>query len=76
MFGRHNTEVGVNFDQYDNIPVDISDKSIEPLENFEDLTLDDQISKNLERLNYKRPTPIQKYSIPTGLKHKDMMACA
>jgi hypothetical protein len=28
IFGRHNTEVGVNFDQYENIPVDCSDKSI------------------------------------------------
>jgi len=56
--------------------VDCSDKSIEPLEDFADLKFDDQIAKNIERLGYKKPTPIQKYSIPTGLKRTDLMACA
>lgn len=76
MFSRHNTEIGVNFDQYDNIPVECTDKSIVPLENFDELELAEQIKSNLERLNYKKPTPIQKYSIPTGLRRMDLMACA
>jgi len=58
MFSRHNTEIGVNFDQYDNIPVECTDKSIVPLENFDELELAEQIKSNLERLNYKKPTPI------------------
>lgn len=28
------------------------------------------------RLNYSKPTPIQKVSIPVALKHRDLMGCA
>jgi len=41
MFDRHNTEIGVNFDQYDNIPVECTEKEIVPLENFDELQLNE-----------------------------------
>jgi ATP-dependent RNA helicase DDX3X len=31
---------------------------------------------NLKVINYTKPTPVQKYSIPIGLAGGDMMACA
>jgi len=31
---------------------------------------------NITRAKYKKPTPVQKYAIPTVLKERDLMACA
>jgi len=34
------------------------------------------LEANIKRLKYTKPTPVQKYSIPIGLKGRDLMACA
>nr|XP_027206392.1 DEAD-box ATP-dependent RNA helicase 37-like [Dermatophagoides pteronyssinus] len=36
----------------------------------------DEIKKNIERVGYDKPTPVQKYGIPILLGGHDLMACA
>lgn len=31
---------------------------------------------NILRMNYKKPTPVQKYAIPSVMQKRDLMACA
>eukprot|EP00427_Karlodinium_veneficum_P054850 CAMPEP_0169425422 /NCGR_PEP_ID=MMETSP1017-20121227/68559_1 /TAXON_ID=342587 /ORGANISM="Karlodinium micrum, Strain CCMP2283" /LENGTH=649 /DNA_ID=CAMNT_0009535259 /DNA_START=72 /DNA_END=2019 /DNA_ORIENTATION=+ len=64
IFGSHDGNVGINFDKYDDIPVEMSGSGSEKELN------------NIERCNYSRPTPIQKYAVPTALSGSDCMCCA
>ncbi len=43
---------------------------------FHDLGIDPKIVKELDRLNFTTPTPIQKKSIPAGIKGDDIIAIA
>jgi len=43
---------------------------------FQNLKLNSQILKALEKLNYKEPTPIQSQAIPPILDKKDVLGCA
>ncbi len=43
---------------------------------FDDLGISPKLLKAIDRLKYKVPTPIQKESIPFGLKGKDIIALA
>eukprot|EP01038_Epipyxis_sp_PR26KG_P004064 gene4064-5808_t len=75
----HTTEVqtaGINFDKYDNIPVEVSAGCPEPYNEFTVDTIGVQLLKNLVLTKFAKPTPVQKYSIPIGLSGGDMMACA
>ena len=47
-----------------------------PITSFEDADLPPALAANTVRCNYTKPTPVQKYSIPIGLAHRDLMACA
>ena len=38
--------------------------------------LDEMILANVRLAKYKKPTPVQKYSIPIGHAGRDLMACA
>ena len=67
---------GINFDKYDDIPVDTSEGCPEPFLEFTKETVGDALLKNLALTKYTKPTPVQKYSIPIGLSGADMMACA
>jgi len=67
---------GINFDKYDNIPVETSEGCPEPYSEFTAETVGEQLVKNLALCRYQRPTPVQKYSIPIGMEGGDMMACA
>ena len=75
----HTQEVqtaGINFDKYDDIPVDVSEGCPEPYLEFSKDTIPEALLKNLALTNYLKPTPVQKYSIPIGVSGSDMMACA
>lgn len=75
LFSGPNT--GINFDKYEDIPVDPSGNDIpKPIELFDDVEFGPVIRNNIELSSYERPTPVQKYSLPIILKKRDLMACA
>ena len=72
-------EQGINFDKYDEIPVEVTGKgkeSIKPIQFFEQAQLFNTLRENVKRVNYTKPTPVQKYAIPVVLGGRDVMACA
>eukprot|EP00428_Durinskia_dybowskii_P069887 CAMPEP_0170388304 /NCGR_PEP_ID=MMETSP0117_2-20130122/18012_1 /TAXON_ID=400756 /ORGANISM="Durinskia baltica, Strain CSIRO CS-38" /LENGTH=648 /DNA_ID=CAMNT_0010644215 /DNA_START=60 /DNA_END=2006 /DNA_ORIENTATION=+ len=77
LFHTEETQTaGINFDKYDNIPVEVSAGCPEPYTEFTVDTIGAQLLKNLVLTKFTKPTPVQKYSIPIGLGGGDMMACA
>jgi superfamily II DNA/RNA helicase len=69
---------GINFDKYDDIPVETSGSGEIPagIEHFMDANLGEIMKNNLELANYSKPTPVQKNSIPIVTSRRDLMACA
>ncbi|KAI8333293.1 P-loop containing nucleoside triphosphate hydrolase protein, partial [Choanephora cucurbitarum] len=68
---------GIHFDQYDTIPVEASGRSVPPcIEEFTSPPMDAHLLNNIELARYKKPTPIQKASIPIVMHSRDLMACA
>lgn len=75
VFGNENT--GINFDAYEDIPVETSGHDVPPhVDTFEQLELGEALMSNIRRCKYTKPTPVQRYAIPIGLAGRDMMACA
>jgi ATP-dependent RNA helicase DDX3X len=76
LYGEcHST--GINFDKYDDIPVEISGTDVpDQVVEFKKEDIGSSMTANLERCGYTRPTPVQKNSIPIGLMGRDLMACA
>ncbi|RPA84962.1 DEAD-domain-containing protein [Ascobolus immersus RN42] len=70
-------QTGINFDNYDDIPIEVTGRDVpEPVTAFTVPPLDDHLISNLELSGYKKPTPVQKYSIPIVMGGRDLMACA
>ncbi|KAG8387353.1 hypothetical protein BUALT_Bualt02G0012600 [Buddleja alternifolia] len=68
---------GINFDAYEDIPVETSGKNVPPPVNtFADIDLGDALNLNIKRCKYVRPTPVQRYAIPISITGRDLMACA
>ncbi|KAI9664988.1 MAG: DEAD-box ATP-dependent RNA helicase [Bathelium mastoideum] len=68
---------GINFEKYDDIPVEASGQGVpEAVTRFTNPPLDDHLLTNIELAGYKVPTPVQKYSIPIVMIGRDLMACA
>lgn len=71
---------GINFDSYDAIEVEVSGRdteSILPLNSFRTAAdMPAEITANIVRVRYDKPTPVQKYAIPILLADRDLMACA
>ncbi|KAI4663879.1 DEAD-box ATP-dependent RNA helicase [Alternaria triticimaculans] len=81
LFGMPNDpskqQTGINFEKYDDIPVEASGQGVpEPVTRFTNPPLDDHLLSNIELSGYKVPTPVQKYSIPIVMGGRDLMACA
>lgn len=81
LFGSPNDPTkqttGINFANYDDIPVEASGHNVpEPVNAFTNPPLDDHLLSNIKLANYKTPTPVQKYSIPIVMNGRDLMACA
>jgi ATP-dependent RNA helicase DDX3X len=71
------THTGINFANYDDIPVEASGQDVpEPVTTFTNPPLDDHLISNITLARYSIPTPVQKYSIPIVMGGRDLMACA
>jgi len=77
LFGNQ-VSSGINFDKYDDIPVEVSGREVPPreFEQFEDAQLGDILTRNINLAGYKVPTPIQKNALPIVMAGRDLMACA
>lgn len=68
---------GINFDKYDEIPVEMSGRACpQGIESFDEADLPESLRRNLRLCGFAKPTPVQKHSIPIGMAQRDMMACA
>ncbi|CAE8621931.1 unnamed protein product [Polarella glacialis] len=81
VFGerKEKTGGGIDFDQYDKIPVEVTGEGNElfkPISTFPEFKLSAALQWNLDRCGYERPTPVQKHAIPIVVGGRDLMACA
>lgn len=68
---------GINFDAYEDIPVEASGRDIPPAAStFAEIRLGERLSDNIRRCKYVKPTPIQRHAIPIAVAGRDLMACA
>ncbi|KAL7613536.1 hypothetical protein Lser_V15G06486 [Lactuca serriola] len=68
---------GINFDAYEDIPVETSGVNVPPPVNtFAEIDLGEALNLNIRRCKYIKPTPVQRYTIPISLAGRDLMACA
>ena len=68
---------GINFDAYEDIPVDTSGNNVPPSVNtFAEIDLGNALNQNIRRCKYVKPTPVQRHAIPIVLAGRDLMACA
>ncbi|XP_046904167.1 ATP-dependent RNA helicase DDX4-like isoform X3 [Hypomesus transpacificus] len=68
---------GVNFDKFDNIQVEVRGRDPPPaIMSFEEAGLCPNLSRNITKSGYKKPTPVQKHSIPIVSTGRDLLACA
>ncbi|KAL5545597.1 hypothetical protein UlMin_005284 [Ulmus minor] len=68
---------GINFDAYEDIPVETSGGNVPPPVNtFAEIDLGEALNLNIRRCKYVKPTPVQRHAIPISLAGRDLMACA
>ncbi|MCD9560971.1 hypothetical protein HAX54_019838 [Datura stramonium] len=68
---------GINFDAYEDIPVETSGDNVPPPVNtFVEIDLGEAVNQNIRRCKYVKPTPVQRHAIPIALAGRDLMACA
>ncbi|PQQ20275.1 hypothetical protein Pyn_15921 [Prunus yedoensis var. nudiflora] len=69
---------GINFDAYEDIPVEASGADIPPpVDTFHEIDLGECLNHNIKtRCKYVKPTPIQRHAIPVVMAGRDLMACA
>lgn len=71
---------GINFERYQTINVFAtigrSKSEADSIQSFDEARFEPEIMRNLKGMEYKKPTPVQKFAIPNALKGFDVMACA
>jgi ATP-dependent RNA helicase DDX3X len=68
---------GINFDNYDDIPVETSGNDVpDCIDTYSVDTIGEDLYRNTQLCGYSKPTPVQKYSVPIGTAGRDLMACA
>ncbi len=78
LFEREDQQTtGINFDNYDKIPVETSGDDVpDPIEEYSVDSIGEDLYRNTQLCGYNKPTPVQKYSVPIGIQGRDLMACA
>lgn len=83
LFGDVTGAVGIDFQRYDEIQVEMSGNghdTIQVRNSFNELSqvynLNPWLTENIQRCKYQRPTPVQRYGIPTAIRGFDFMCCA
>lgn len=75
-----NVSAGINFDQYNNIPVNATgpnyNEKTSNISSFSELSLHRIVRDNVVLAHYDHPTPVQKHAIPIIAANRDLMACA
>jgi superfamily II DNA/RNA helicase len=73
----HSAPQGINFDTYDDIPVEATgDNCPKSIATFDELNFHEIVANNIKLSKYTKPTPVQKYSMPIISGKRDLMACA
>lgn len=73
----HFQSSGINFDNYDEIPVEATGENVpECITEFTTPPIDELLMSNIKLARFTKPTPVQKYSIPIISQGSDLMACA
>lgn len=68
---------GINFQKFDNIPVQVSGENIpEPIQRFSEIAKDPSVVEAVKKSGYQTLTPIQKYGIAIVMNKRDLMASA
>lgn len=68
---------GINFDNYDDIPVEASGEDVpDAITSFTAPPLDELMVENITLSRFTKPTPVQKNSVPIVANGRDLMACA
>ncbi|XP_044506208.1 DEAD-box ATP-dependent RNA helicase 37-like [Mangifera indica] len=68
---------GINFDAYEDIPVETSGDNVPaPVNTFAEVDLGEALNQNIRRCKYVKPTPVQRNAIPISVAGRDLMACA
>jgi ATP-dependent RNA helicase DDX3X len=77
LFGTDVQTKGINFKDYDDIPVDVSGRDVPAaIQKFDDTKFHEVLADNLKLAGFDTPTPVQKYSVPICGGGRDLMACA
>lgn len=73
----HSAPTGINFDTYDDIPIEATGENVpNSIKSFDECNFHEIIRHNIELSKYTKPTPVQKNSMPIILNKRDLMACA
>jgi len=73
----HSAPTGINFDTYDDIPIEATGENVpSSIKSFDECNFHEIIRHNIELSKYTKPTPVQKNSMPIILNKRDLMACA
>jgi len=73
---KSNINTGINFDSYDNIPIEVTPAIFDPIEKFADAKLGDALQRIIDLIGYNKPTPVQKHALPIIMGGRDLMASA
>merc|ERR1719199_1215607 len=81
LFESTRNASGINFDKYDEIPVEVvptmEQLEIPVIDTFQEAhDLAGAVMENINRAGYTKPTPVQKHALPILVAGHDIMACA